>query len=435
MKPTDKIFLTVSTVVFGILGLTGILAIAFFKGEENPEDQVIEIKDLMVWGVLPEHLVIPQLEQAEIPGVILDNVVYEQMTLDHFKFRFVEALASGIGPDLVLIPHEYILEQARANRILPIPYEIFPRSVYENLFVDAAKIFLQKEGILAMPLVADPMVVYYNKTMANRELVRSLPTHWDDLISLSRMNTVDRLGIVHRGLIPLGAVDNYRHIKEILSLLLYQAVRHRPEAEVNLYGRKFESVVRLPGAQSALAFYGEFADPNKVVYSWNESLPDARRVFVHGDLFLYPGFVSEFDTVRRLNQNLQFGIAPMLYETGENTQPSTFVRLYGFALPKTSRYSNYLLRAIGQASIYEPNWFEIKGLPPALRAPALPKPDQDSTKKTILDAVFSGIAWYDAAPEETRTIFQDAASDIVLNISTPPAVIAFISKRLTDILK
>lgn len=434
MKQSDKFFLIVSMIIFSVLGVTGVLAIALFQEDEGTGSREIEIKDLVVWGVLPERFVVPLLDQAEIPGVTLSKVTYKEMPIEEFKKKFVEALASGEGPDLVLIPHEHILEQAKANRLLTIPYNVFPRSTYEGFFVDAAKVFLQKDGILATPLLADPMVLYYNKTIENRELVRALPTRWSDLIPLTRIVQRGTLGVINQSLIPLGAVQNYKHTKELISLLIYQSVRHYPQAEVNLYGRRFDTIVSFPESARALKFYSEFADPSLKAYSWNESFQDARQVFTRGDLLLYPGFVSELEIIRQTNKNLRFGIAPMPYETGEYAQPSSFVRLYGLALPKTSRYPDYLLQAIAQASVYEPKWFESKTLPSALREPVLPKPEQDATKKAILDAVFSGIAWYDPAPQQTRSIFQTAVNNLVLNIDDPKDVTSFISGRLADIL-
>ena len=309
MKKSDKNLVFVLMFVFGLLGLTGVFAVALFRGDEG--DGVagpLEIDTLIVWGVLPEEYVVPVLSNAEIPNVIIDDIEYTQMSIETFRNRFVEDLASGIGPDLILIPHEDILEQYEANRLLQIPYTFFPRSQYESLFINAANIFATSDGLRGIPFVVNPIVLYYNKVIADREGIRALPERWADLDREEFKQIIKKndQGNISRALIPFGAVSNYTHIKEIVSLLQYQTARSDPRVEAGIYDNNFSAVLDNRNAESALALYSSFSNPLSEVYSWSELQNNAQLVFARGDLLFYPGFLSERESIEKQNNNLRF---------------------------------------------------------------------------------------------------------------------------------
>ena len=125
----------------------------------------------------------------------------------------------------------------------------------------------------------------------------------------------------------------------------------------------------------------------------------------------------------------------MLYESGEEASATTFVRIYGFGLPTTSRYPDTLLSAIAQASVFEEDWFAKGHLPPALRKQSILAPEREKTQQIIADAVFTGILWFDSQPNETREIYQTAIQDLIFNVNAPERVNAYIASQLRSILR
>jgi len=89
-------------------------------------------------------------------------------------------------------------------------------------------------------------------------------------------------------------------------------------------------------AEKALRFYTQFADPSKVVYSWNRALPNSRDAFIRGDVALYFGYASELPIIKEQNPNLNFGVAPMPQASNTNAAV-TFGKMYAFAIAKTSQ--------------------------------------------------------------------------------------------------
>ena len=186
--------------------------------------------------------------------------------MESFSADFVNELAAGSGPDLVIIPHEEILSQK--NKLIYIQYDLFPLSFYEDLFVNASNIFLTNRGSLALPIFIDPLVLYYNIDIQEKNKIRILPKTWEDVISLSNIIDFDGLKI-KRGLINLGGVQNNKNIKDILSVFLFQA--ENPIAYLNENGRVrivFADIKNSSSTKDIFDFYTSFAHPKAKNYTW-----------------------------------------------------------------------------------------------------------------------------------------------------------------------
>jgi ABC-type glycerol-3-phosphate transport system substrate-binding protein len=92
---------------------------------------------------------------------IYSDVSYVEKDKQTYSMEILEALASGNSPDLILVSNETLYENL--NKIYPIPYTSFPQRDFINSYVDAFSIFMNSEGILSIPLIIDPMVMYYNQ--------------------------------------------------------------------------------------------------------------------------------------------------------------------------------------------------------------------------------------------------------------------------------
>jgi hypothetical protein len=119
-------------------------------------DQTV-LEPVVIWGTLPSVTVnsfLIAVKEKEVEGSSAD-ITYVYIPEENFENEFLEALAVGSGPDLVLLPHEDILKQR--NKLFVIPYESLPARTFKDMFIQAGELFLVKEGTLAIPFSIDPI--------------------------------------------------------------------------------------------------------------------------------------------------------------------------------------------------------------------------------------------------------------------------------------
>ena len=244
----------------------------------------------------------------------MNQVTYEKKDPATFEPDLTNALASGSGPDLFLIRQDYALKDAGKTSI--IPFSALSKAQFENTFVEAATPFITQNGIIAVPIFVDPLILYWNKDMLASAGYAQPPRYWDELFQMAQKVTKrDDSGTITKSAIALGEYKNVTNAKDILATLILQA-----GGEITAYdngGRLTPALAPRAGGSaaqptaSALRFFTEFADPSKDDYSWNRSLPESQKAFATGDVALYVGYASEAPILARMNPNLNFGLAPV----------------------------------------------------------------------------------------------------------------------------
>ncbi|PIR83705.1 hypothetical protein COU18_03460 [Candidatus Kaiserbacteria bacterium CG10_big_fil_rev_8_21_14_0_10_51_14] len=334
-KPS--LFQIILLAVFGSLAVVGVLIFAFAVGG----GQASTVGPINIWGTLDQTAFGSALQGAseEIPE--FKQVTYEQKDGTTYESNLTEALASGTGPDLFILRQDYALKNV--SKVATVPFSIFSQVNFENTFIEASKPFLTPDGFVAVPLLADPLVLYVNKDMLASAGIAEPPKYWDELFNMSKKLTIkDDSGSIRRSAVALGEYQNVPHAKDILATLIIQAggavTRHDTEGDViSALGAGQGSNAQ--GAVSALRFFTEFADPSKDDYSWNRSLPDAQRAFAAGDVALYIGYASEASLIARTNSNLNYAIAPLPQVRGSRAS-LTYARVYGLAVSRIGRNPN-----------------------------------------------------------------------------------------------
>ena len=394
-------------VIFGGFCLVGFISFALY-GRVNKTDGGTKIEnttEFHVWGTLPKkeiEKIIKILTREDFNKY--NGIQYTQKDLESFSADFVNELAAGSGPDLVIIPHEEILSQK--NKLIYIQYDLFPLSFYEDLFVNASNIFLTNRGSLALPIFIDPLVLYYNIDIQEKNKIRILPKTWEDVISLSNIIDFDGLKI-KRGLINLGGVQNNKNIKDILSVFLFQA--ENPIAYLNENGRVrivFADIKNSSSTKDIFDFYTSFAHPKAKNYTWDESLPEAQRFFTADELFLYIGYASEYNEIRKSNPNLRFAVTT-IPKLDRFPKEKNFARVFGVAIPRSAKNKEISLEIAKQFTYklknsYKYNTFQI---PTALKNFDI-SPEAPSRWKIFFDSAFVSSTWYDTNGKKTTDLFK-----------------------------
>lgn len=325
-------FQLILTGVFGAFILIGVLVFSFARGSATATVPIV------IWGTMPSAAFNDVYFHANLDQNKIFTVQYVEKDPNTFDADFLNALASGTGPDVVLLPHEEILKQA--SKLFTIPYTTFAARDYQNLFVDEATLFETSQGIIAVPLTIDPLVMYWNKDTFNNASIATPPGYWDQMYTLAQnLTQKDGAFNITQSTLPLGEYNNVSNAKAIISTLLLQA--GTPIVSSN--GTTWQSALSsnpsgatvVPGI-SALSFYTEFSNAAKPYYTWNRSLPESQSMFLSGDLALYFGFASEYRSLQLKNPNLNFDVAAMP-QARSSSKKITFGEMEGLAIVKNSK--------------------------------------------------------------------------------------------------
>lgn len=399
-------------VVFGLAALLGLFLFATFNGGSVSGGPVGSVT---IWGSLPQSAVDAGIDDLSRTNKEYNDVSYIEMSADSIDANLAEALASGAGPDLIIITQEQLLSQTA--KLSVIPYTSISERTFRTTYTPIHEMFLATEGFYGMPIAVDPLVLYYNRTMLSAQGIPTPPTNWEAVTAMAeRLTTRQQDQSIVKSAIAFGEYGNVDNARGILSLLLMQAGTTisdgTVERVVSTLGGTLESTGNAP-AVSALNFYTQFANPVKTVYSWNRSLPSSRQAFLAGDLAFYVGYASERALLSASNPNLDFDMAP-IPQPATTVAPKTYGLGYAFAIPRASANFQGAFRTAVSLTFAAPMeaMAGAAGMAPARRE--LLTTTSDRFSEVYYPAALLADGWLSPSPETTDSIF----SAMIDNITT-----------------
>lgn len=408
--------------IFGACGVAGILVFAFLVGSNTGNS----IGPVTIWGTFDDALMQTVIRQLSEEDNRLRQVTYVRKNRETFSQELVNALASGAGPDLYLMRNDAAV--ADATKVIAITPANLTLDQFQNMFAQAAWGFYGTEGAIAVPLVVDPFVLYWNRDLLSANGIAEPPARWDQVPDMARKITdcarihsdkqtllgCDESRSIKKATISFGESQNVDHVKEIVSMLIMQAggsITARDGTGTLVPSLTARGTTATQPGESALAYYTGYANPANDYYSWNRSLPSSRQAFAAGDLALYIGPVSEIALIRSLNPNLNFGVAPVP-QVKDSARAINTGHTYAFAVPRTAKNREgaltvaYLLASPAGSKTFA----TVLGMSSA-RLDVLGQPakgiDELITTSTLLVR-----AWEDPNPGQTARIFHDMITSV-----------------------
>ncbi|MBY0310384.1 extracellular solute-binding protein [Patescibacteria group bacterium] len=320
---------------FAILAVGAVTLLALYNPPADP-DSVSVTGSVSIWGTLPDEPMARMLRELAESVPAFRQVQYTYVPIEEFNERFVTALADRTNPDLLLIPHEEIVPQ-RA-RLLPYSYESFSLRDYKDRYIDGAEVFALEDGIYAIPIAIDPLVLFWNRNLLGNAGFLGAPTSWEQLtsvmVSALTVRKFDRT--IERSALAMGESQNITHIYPVLLMLAIQAGSRLVTSYAGEYRVEIDATngTGLPLTE-ALRFYMSISDPGSTLYSWNRAQPLDRDAFIRETLAMYFGFASEGPDLAFRNPNLNFDIAEV--PKGEKVElRRTYGRTYGLAVVRNA---------------------------------------------------------------------------------------------------
>lgn len=415
MKKDINIFQIVLIAIAALSAIGGLIAFSFYKSDSDVE----KIGPVTIWGTMEADAFKDLKDLVQIDESImvkLDHVTYVQKKQDLFTEQFVEALATGKGPDIVILPHSMIL--LNQNKLLPISYESYSERLFKDSFIEGADVLRDVNGIIGLPLSVDPMIMYWNRDLFKRELLINPPKVWENVMAMTpKLSITDDKGNVFRSAVALGQFSNIDYAKEILTTLMQQAGsnvvnrKERVNAEMGNYtitepDLNTKGNYLIPPAEAALRFFGQFTDPTKDVYSWNRSLDTDSNQFLSGDLAMYFGKSSRYDEFKKINPNLNFDVAVIPQKSGGI--PVTYGDFTAISIVKNTKRTTDAFQTL--SVITTPKvanaLSSVLNLPPA-RKDVLGYKQTEAAKAIFFQSALLAKAFYDPYPKETYEIFEN----------------------------
>lgn len=421
-----------------------VVAIAVFALDKANSGAV---SNVTIWGTLPDTTMKTFLQNQAMTDAFKTKKIavnYVSMPAATFDQDVVNAIASGKGPDAVLITQDAALQYA--DKVNVIPFASYPERTFKDPqtgFIQEAELFLTAQGVEALPFTIDPMVMFWNRTLLTNAGISTPPTFWSQLYAtdgvISKINKVDVNHNILKTALALGTYDNISHAKDILSLLMFQA--GSPIVSMDSTGvlqsalSASNSTVAQNGAVAALSFYTQFADPVKNIYSWNTALPLSRDAFVAGDLALYFGYASELGDLYARNPNLNFDVA-LVPQSQSSSANATFGKVYGLAILKNTSNVTATANAIITltSSAAQAIWSSVSGYPPVTRDLLATRPT-GPFMSVFYTAALQSQGWLDPNRSATDTIFGNMVGQVLSGSAQPADAVQNGNDNLSKLLK
>lgn len=423
--------------VFGFGAVIGLFVFATYTGSSGNNG----VGSVVIWGTLPAAGMNSTLVEATKLDQTLKSVSYVEKNPATIKDDLAAAIATGNTPDLVLASQEQLVSLAKF--LTPTPLATLSASAFQNAFVGEGDLFTAPggAGYYGIPFLIDPLVLFSNTTILSSDGIARAPNTWEAMTGLvPNVAILTPSRQITRGLIALGTYDNVHDARGILSSLFLQT--GVPLSSTSATGYLTANLGQqgggngVPPGQAVLGFYTQFADPSKVSYTWNASLPDSQSAFLSGNLALYLGFVSEARFLSQANPNLDFSVSPLPQPATANVK-NTYGLLYAFMTPRSAKNATgaYQAAALLTNTTEQGLAASATGLAPASRSALSAIPTGDPIAAVAYSSALYAHGWLSPAPGDTDTVFSGMISNVITGRSTLQTALATAERTLGALLQ
>ena len=399
---------------FGILAVIAVILLSTFQ--PGQDEALSKYGDrVLIWGTVPEDAfdrIIMDLSDNDPGFTVVD---YQRIDARTFNETFVNAIAEGRSPDLVLLPNSELVRQR--SKLQAISYDTIPERNFRDAYIDGADIFRFADGIYAIPFAVDPLILYWNRDLFASAGFAQPPTTWEYVVStiVPSLSARDNNRTIQQSAIAFGEFQNIRNAKETILMLALQSGSNM------IYERDQRYVIDLnysssanttPPLTAALQFYTNFSNPNAQLYSWNRQQQLDRLAFIAGDLALYFGFGSEVEDIRDQNPNLSFDVTAVPQGAAASVR-RTYGEFYGFAIPKATPNPMGAYRValeLARPEVASVVAADI-GFAPAQRTAIAPG-SANAERQIIFDSALIARGWLDPNSAQTDSVFEDMVEDV-----------------------
>lgn len=291
---------------------------------------------------------------------------------DEIYNKFTEGLAEDKGPDIISVSNRSL--GGYLSKLSPMPANVDDVTVQtqkgqmggettivntqskqmvtlDQLDRDYVKVVKKDASvggkIYGLPLSLDVMALYYNKDLLDRAGIPQVPKNWDEFSADVKMLTkFDKVSstILQAGA-ALGTGKNIPLSSDLLFVLFSQSnaaggntpfVDKNGHAAFNFSSNPYGD--QDTPAAKVMGFYTDFANSAKDTYTWNDDMPNALDSFANNSLAFFFSYSYQYPILKARNQQLNFGVVPMLQLS--DTNPMTSANYFLQTVALKSKHKN-----------------------------------------------------------------------------------------------
>jgi multiple sugar transport system substrate-binding protein len=426
--------------IFIIAIVIAVVAVGVFSKSDRSQQKQgsgeVNYGAVSIWGTVPNNQEVAKIFK-EFNSTYTDQVFasYVYVPPEDLEQKLLEALSNEQGPDVLILPLEWL--QKNILRIVPIGYDPQKGGIsqrdFKDTFTQAGEVFLYPEGIMALPLAIDPLVMYWNRDLFSNAGIVTPPTTWKEVLTLTKTLTKKKNLDITQGAIALGEYENVIHAKDILSLMFLQV--GAPITQIGSGGKLLSTLGTYPAVAQAVRFYTDFSNPLKSSYSWNRSLPSSQEMFLSGDLAMYVDFASVNKTLLTKNPRLNFDLAPVPQTEGQETFV-TYGKIHGIAVLKRGKNTpgGVAFAKLFAGKKYADVFAKAAGLAP-MRRDLLSVPQSDAFTSILYSASLRARSWIDPQPMQTDSIFARMINSVLSGENTPDIAVTKADLEINSLLQ
>lgn len=306
---------------------------------------------LEVWGLFDDSDVFAKvISEYRKRNPRVTDIKYKKMEVESYENDLRDALASGKGPDVLLIHNSWMAKHK--EKLSPSPDTVLGVKNVQDLFVDAVSNDFVRDGkVFALPLSVDSLALYYNRDHFNQSGIPAPPRTWAEFDAAAvRLTRIGTYGNILLSGAAMGASSDaaaagtgkINRATDVLTLLMMQAGAEMFDAQngyasfANFTDSTLENESRMPPGQMALLYYTKFSNPASNVYSWNSQMHNSVDSFIEGKTAMMLNYSWLIPRIQSKAPKLNLGIAPVpqnIDSEGRGVNVN-FANYWGFAVSK-----------------------------------------------------------------------------------------------------
>lgn len=379
------------------------------------------------------------------------NINYRKFRYEDYENELLEALAEDRGPDIFSLPNtwinkyktkllaqpatvtltfqeikgalkkEPILTQKKINTLsLNQIKNQFVETVYQDVVLD--------NQIYGLPLSLDTLALYYNSDLLNNFGVATPPKTWDEFNNAVQKLTLfnEDEEIIQAGA-TLGTAENVPRSFDILSLLMMQngtamTSSDNRQATFNQLQPTNANSQYNPGLV-ALTYYTDYANPAKVIYTWNNQMPNAYEQFCSNKVAFFFGYSYHYSQIKNCAPQLNLGIT-QFPQIDQTASPLNYANYWVLSVSKKSLLSDAAWGFINFAVQKENNKIYLNKTkrPTALRALVEEQlaDEENPQLQVFASQVLTARSWYHGKdPLAAENYFSQMIDNVLTGALTP----------------
>ena len=339
------------------------------------------------------------------------TINYTKKSLGNFEREWLNALAAGRGPDVFMLPSEWLLKHS--DKLYPAPAEILDYQNFRGNFVDVAVKDMAIDGrVYATPLFMDTLVLYYNIDLFNKAGIAEPPKTWDDFLKDAALLTMrSAAGDILQSGAALGVSKNIDNASDILKILMLQN-----GVKMVVFDERQKPIVDFHKNEgvAALNFYVQFSDPRAKLFEWTAHMPNSLEYFTQNKLGMIFDYSGAREEIVKKSPNLNFSVAqfPQLKDASKVVNYANYwglsVSLQSAHPTEAWQFAQFITRKESSFTYLE------KTKRPSARRDLIPGQQADLNMRPFANQALAAVSFYEPDKSALDGILRDMI-DLVNN--------------------